>query len=876
VENFVFLSDSRAFPLDWQKVSQILFRVREQVLRGYCLVSAFIRGLGILFVVFLAQITCASAMPYDANGASETAKETSTLQTQTQSQIGILFNNLEAIGAAYNSGGSKDASIAAFETGCQAGISAILNSKTFAELSSEYMPAPAPDGQIGTNISSFVRSTLGDIGRGAVAAACSALRTHEDQSNSISSLALSSSAKAKNDLTHMLTRMSVDSARNSGLPFLSRLEIELGVSEGDFVSSITTVQPIWEDAANRHHVFTQLSWYKAPDDRDEEGFKVKHDTFNAGLAYRYLTQDAKKLFGANIFFDHAPHSNHNRMSLGVDARTSQMAFSANRYMPLSTWKDLDLFYEEKAAAGWDLTLRGQIPELPSWTASVQGYEWDNQKNGENLYGALANLEYSPVPALAFRVGVREESQESPSLEAAIRFAWRFDQPEALQLRPRTELAPVSDYVYEKVQRENIIRVQKRRQASSKLTVIATTGVNTAIEASGASSLQVGQTLLMPVTVTTENAGGAFARLRFADGATLTAGQNTQVLIEPDLITLIFGTIQYVSGGTIHNIVVPGGTIILHGTDIDIVSDGTDSSVRVRDGSVTFTGSVAGSATIGAEQMAESVVGIVNSVAAGAPDYIAHTDQVSAQIDRIAPPLEGVKVAPYPYEAPRIVTETLVPGQVMEIGLKFNDAVTVSGGTPRLTLTIGGNNRTADFISGSGTDDLLFGYTVQASDGGENSLTVTGLDKNGATVMGNGKDAVTTIADTVLTFSGSVNDVVAPAGYAATFTTDPINNANKTAAAFDITSAEVGSTYDYAITSSGGAGSVTGSGTVSGATESVSGIDVSALPDGVLTVSVTLTDTSSNVGGAVTDTVTKDVAPPTIVSVIAPANGTYAP
>ncbi|HNS44189.1 MAG TPA: hypothetical protein PKH37_03055, partial [Alphaproteobacteria bacterium] len=216
------------------------------------------------------------------------------------------------------------------------------------------------------------------------------------------------------------------------------------------------------------------------------------------------------------------------------------------------------------------------------------------------------------------------------------------------------------------------------------------------------------------------------------------------------------------------------------------------------------------------------------------------------------------------------------GQVMEIGLKFNDAVTVSGGTPRLTLTINGNNRTADLISGSGTDDLLFGYTVQPADGGAVSLTVTGLDRNGAAIMGNGKDAVTSIADAVLTFSGSIGDIVAPAGYAVAFTTDPVNDANKTAAAFDITSAEVGSTYDYTITSSGGGAPITGSGAIAGATESVSGVDVSTLTDGTLTVSVTLTDPSSNIGAAVTDTVVKDVLAPTIVSITPPADGTYEP
>lgn len=824
----------------------------------------------LLFISFY-LFACLSAPAGASNNSSDYkgSPEGSSVQSEAQSGIQTIFNNLETVGAAYNSGGGSEAGLAALDAGCQAGMSDILNSQTFSELSPEYTKG----GFFPEQAYTFLKSKEQQLGQRAAASLCMALRGER-----VAGIDLPAEVKAtaRTEILPMLMMAGQNMAHRSALPFLPRLEIEMGTSEKSFISSISTVQPLWEDKDNRHHVFTQLSWYKAPNEVDEQGFRTKLDTINAGLAYRYLTVDQKALYGANVFFDHAPKQNHNRMSVGVDARTSQLAFSANRYMPLSTWKKLDLYWEDRAAAGWDTTLRGQVPELPSWTASLQGYEWDNQKKGNSLYGVTTALEYSPVPALSFRFGVRDESQTSPSLEAAVRFAWRFDQPEALQLRPRTELAAVSDYVYEKVQRENIIRVQKRRTASSKLTVIETTGANTAAETGGTSSLRVGQTLLMPVTVSVANTVGAVARLRFADGGVLTAGQNTQVKVEPDLITLISGTIQYVSGGVIKNIAVPGGTIVLHGTDIDIVSNGTDSSVRVRDGVITFTGAVSGAATIAAEEMAQSVTGVVGTVAAGTPDYTAHTDQVSAEIDRVANPQNGPKVAPYPYEAPRIVSETLVPGQVMQIGLKFNDSVTVSGGTPRLTLTIGGNNRTANLISGSGTDDLVFGYTVQPSDGGATSLTVTGLDKNGASLMGNGKDAVTTIADATLTFSGSVGDVVAPAGYGVAFTTDPVYSGNVAAAAFDITSAEVGSTYNYTISSSGGPATVTGSGTIAGATESVTGVDVSTLADGTLTVSVTLTDTASNVGGATTDTATKDVTAPYIVSVTPPANATYEP
>ncbi len=826
--------------------------------------------LALLVISFSPAVAGSFGLSQNHRGLSlaETENEETT-QDQAQTQIATIFNNLETVGNSLNGGGTSAAGLAMLDSGCRAALEYAIKTNLFHDVKNTLTPDISIPSSIASN---YISSKLNGMGQDSLNTLCAALKGEKIASPDVDQLL---GKGLRNDIIPLLLGYGQTMANGSGIPFLSRLEIETGLSERSWVSSVTSVQPLWQDAQDMHHVFAQVSWYSAPDTVSDSGERTKYDTYNAGLAYRYLTQDKKYLYGANMFFDYAPERDHTRMSIGFDARTSQLAFSANRYMPLSTWRGVNTYNEERAAAGWDTELRGQIPELPSWTALVKAYQWDGFEEGRKLYGAQAAVEYSPVPALAVRVGARDESEGGASLEAAMRFQWRFDQPMDIQLKERTELAPVSDYVYEKVQRDNIIRVKQRRKHSTKLTVIETTGVNTALESSGSNSLFVGQTLLMPVTVTTANTVGAISRLRFNDGSILTSGQNTQVLIEPTLITLITGSIQYVNNGIIQTIVVPGGTVVLHGTDLDIVSNGTDSSVRVRDGSVTFTGSASGSADLQPEEMAESVVGVVGTIATGTADYITHTDDISVKIDRIADPQNGVKVAPYPYEAPRIVSENLTPGQQIVIGLKFNDTVTVSAGTPRLTLTINGFSRTASLISGSGTNDLMFGYTVQPTDGGATSLTVTSFDKNGASIMGNGKDAVTTIADKTLPLTGSVADVTAPSGYSVAFTTDPVNSANYTAAAFQFAGAEIGATYSYTISSSGGGTPVTGTGTIATATDLISSLNTTGLTDGTLTVSVTLTDTSSNAGTATTDTVIKDIVAPTVTSITF-TNATYEP
>ena len=78
--------------------------------------------------------------------------------------------------------------------------------------------------------------------------------------------------------------------------------------------------------------------------------------------------------------------------------------------------------------------------------------------------------------------------------------------------------------------------------------------------------------------------------------------------------------------------------------------------------------------------------------------------------------------------------------------------------------------------------------------------------------------------------------------------------------------EVGTTYSYSISSSGGGSLVERTGTVTGASQTVNGINVSGLNDGTLTLSVSLVDTAGNTGTTATDTVLKDIVAPTGYSV----------
>ena len=131
----------------------------------------------------------------------------------------------------------------------------------------------------------------------------------------------------------------------------------------------------------------------------------------------------------------------------------------------------------------------------------------------------------------------------------------------------------------------------------------------------------------------------------------------------------------------------------------------------------------------------------------------------------------------------------------------------------------------------------------------------------------GNTGVTAVAAAVL-------DRVAPSGY--TVVPSAAYGPNSTAASFTIQGAEVNATYSYSISDDGvgRTAPITGSGTVTSATQTVSGINLSALPEGTLTFSVILTDPAGNVGTTATATATMDRTAPSGYSIALIDNGVF--
>jgi hypothetical protein len=176
-------------------------------------------------------------------------------------------------------------------------------------------------------------------------------------------------------------------------------------------------------------------------------------------------------------------------------------------------------------------------------------------------------------------------------------------------------------------------------------------------------------------------------------------------------------------------------------------------------------------------------------------------------------------------------------------------VDLAGGTPRIMIDIGGAARPATYVSGSGTDRLVFAYEIEAGDFDANGISLSGaIDPAGGVIRDLAGNALAGPGFAAPDLSG-----VRVETYSAAFAADIDRKEDGAAfASFVIAKAPQGAAYSYEITSSAGEGAVTGAGTISSASELVGEVDVSGLAQGDLTLSVVIATPAGGTGRTRTD------------------------
>ena len=147
----------------------------------------------------------------------------------------------------------------------------------------------------------------------------------------------------------------------------------------------------------------------------------------------------------------------------------------------------------------------------------------------------------------------------------------------------------------------------------------------------------------------------------------------------------------------------------------------------------------GSAPVPASAVATTGVPVLDIKAGPVSVVVASpADFVPAVQDQGSPIIPAPTVSSVLASGPGIDVDgngDLNAGHVVTLTVTMSDVVTVAGGTPALALNNGG---TASYVGGSGTDTLIFNYTVAAGqDTGD--LAVSCFNLNGATVQGTSGD-----------------------------------------------------------------------------------------------------------------------------------------
>ena len=102
----------------------------------------------------------------------------------------------------------------------------------------------------------------------------------------------------------------------------------------------------------------------------------------------------------------------------------------------------------------------------------------------------------------------------------------------------------------------------------------------------------------------------------------------------------------------------------------------------------------------------------------------------------------------------------IEGEDLDFTINFSEDVTVNsgGGTPQVSLTIGSTTRQAIYQSGTGTNELLFRYTVQAGESDSDGITIGTFSANGGTLS----DGASNDADLTLNGVGATTNILVDA------------------------------------------------------------------------------------------------------------------
>ena len=169
--------------------------------------------------------------------------------------------------------------------------------------------------------------------------------------------------------------------------YFPTVELELDMLNGEKpTSSILILAPLSDPKDTINTFFTQDSIY----------YTDNRTTVNLGVGYRRLELDKKLLLGINAFYDHEFPYNHQRASIGLEARTTVGELNANFYESLTDWRDGRDGLEEHGLDGRDIEIGIPLPYINWAYFFAQAFQWDSEVAGvKDISGTNLTIRATP-------------------------------------------------------------------------------------------------------------------------------------------------------------------------------------------------------------------------------------------------------------------------------------------------------------------------------------------------------------------------------------------------------------------------------------------------------------------------------------------------
>ena len=232
--------------------------------------------------------------------------------------------------------------------------------------------------------------------------------------------------------------------------------VEISYSTGLYskpTTGILVVAPLSDRNDIKNTVFTQISTF----------YQDNRTTVNLGLGYRRLEFDNKLLLGANFFYDHEFPYDHQRTSVGLEARTTAGEINFNQYWGISGWQDGRGQFDERALGGTDLEIGVPVPYMNWMTFYARGFVWDRVDGVNDLKGNDLSLR-ARINGWSVTAGKRSYNGLNDNDFIQVSYNFMADKPTKKMewfSDSAYKLASMEDRRYEKVRRENIIVKQTR-------------------------------------------------------------------------------------------------------------------------------------------------------------------------------------------------------------------------------------------------------------------------------------------------------------------------------------------------------------------------------------------------------------------------------